>query len=59
MLKSIVKHEDFTAEILDCPLTGGESIPIRNDGSDSDEVPGQQIRLVTRLPVSSQHLISV
>jgi hypothetical protein len=59
MLKAIVEHQYFSAQILKCPFAGGVSIRIRNDSSDSQEVLSKEKRFIPRLPLRSQQLISV
>jgi hypothetical protein len=59
MLKAVVEYQYFSAQILKCPFAGGESIRIRNDSSDSQEVLSQEKRFIPRLPFQSLQLVSV
>jgi hypothetical protein len=59
MLKAIVKQKNFTAEVLDCPVAGGDAIRIRNDRGDSHKVLGQQVRLVAGFPGICQEPTSI
>jgi hypothetical protein len=59
MLKAIVENQYFRAQTLKCPFAGGESIRVRNDSSDSQEVLSQEKGFIPRFPFRSQQLISV
>src|SRR6267378_2608703 len=59
MLKGIIEHKDFRMEILDGPLSSGHSIWIANYGSDSQQIPGEQKRLISGLPFTCQEVSAV
>ncbi len=59
MLKAVIKHKHFSAQLLQGPFAGGKAIGIGNDRGNPQEIPGQEKRFIPSFALIRQQFRSI